>query len=64
MAVFLVAVLVGFVGMTVAMLGGVAQSNEVIRDNMPAAFRGHEFQIVVLGFVLMSLAVLLAIVAK
>ena len=60
----ILAVLLGFVGMTAAMFGGIAQSSEIIRDNMPAALRGHEFHVLVLGFVLMSLAVLLAIVAK
>lgn len=60
----ILAVLVGFVGMTVAMFGGVAQGSEIIRDNLPAALRGHEFHLVVLGFVLMSLAVLLAIIGK
>ena len=60
----ILALLVGFVGLTVAMFGAIAQSSVDIRDNMPAALRGHEFHIVVLGFVLMSLALLLAIVAK
>ncbi len=60
----ILAVLVGFVGMTAAMFGGVAQGSEIIRDNLPAALRGDEFHIVVLGFALMSIAVLLAIVGK
>lgn len=60
----ILAVLVGFVGMTAAMFGAVAQSSDIIRDNLPTALRGHEFQIVVLGFVLMSVAVLLPIVAR
>lgn len=60
----ILAVLVGFVGMTAAMFGGVAQGSDIIRENLPAALRGHEFHMVVGGFVLMTLAVLLAVVSK
>lgn len=56
--------IVGVLGMFVAIVGAIAQASAGTRFTMPAAFQGHEFRIIVLGFVLMSLGLLLAIVAK
>ncbi len=55
---------VGVLGIFVAIVGAIALASPGNRLNLPAALQGHEFRIIVLGFVLMSLGLFLAIVAK